>query len=179
MLLFTLLVTAIISVLTYSVYYFARLERKQVFDKRLMARANYNTQLYALMGDSALTLLRRMDTTSTVGLLQSRSIAIYSDEGEVLYKFDMPGSLPLSVSPDMLQEIKTRGEKYFSIDNRDAIAIRRVANRRHFIVVVAGHEHDGPEKGSKPKRNPFFPKALGLFFSSLVRYLFSRPSFKP
>src|SRR5258708_22686634 len=177
MLLFTLLVTAIISVLTYSVYYFARLERKQVFDKRLMARANYNTQLYALMGDSALTLLRRMDTTSTVGLLQSRSIAIYSDEGEVLYKFDMPGSLPLSVSPDMLQEIKTRGEKYFSIDNRDAIAIRRVANRRHFIVVVAGHVEGGPEKGAAAKKILFFSMALGLFLSVPVSLRFCWPFF--
>src|SRR5258708_35329117 len=167
MLLFTLLVTAIISVLTYSVYYFARLERKQVFDKRLMARANFNTRLCALMGDSALTVVRRMDTTSTVRLLQSRSIAIYSDEGEVLYKFDMPGSLPLSVSPDMLQEIKTRGEKYFSIDNRDAIAIRRVANRRHFIVVVAGHDGVGPEKGLELDKDLFFTMARGGFFTRL------------
>src|SRR5258708_3916300 len=179
MLLFTLLVTAIISVLTYSVYYFARLERKQVFDKRLMARANYNTQLYALMGDSALTLLRRMDTTSTVGLLQSRSIAIYSDEGEVLYKFDMPGSLPLSVSPDMLQEIKTRGEKYFSIDNRDAIAIRRVANRRHFIVVVAGHDDDGLERVAKLNRILFFSMAVGVFLTALVSYLFAGQLLRP
>src|ERR1700689_1649561 len=101
MLLFTLLVTAIISVLTYSVYYFARLERKQVFDKRLKSRANYNTQLYALMGDSALAILRRMDTSSTVGLLPSRSIGIYSDDGKVLYQFDMPGSHPLSISPEL------------------------------------------------------------------------------
>jgi len=50
MLLFTLLVTAIILVLTLSVYYFARLERKEVFDKRLRARAGYNSQMYALMG---------------------------------------------------------------------------------------------------------------------------------
>ena len=62
MLLFTLLVTGIISLLTGSVYYFARLERVQVFNKRLKARANYNTQLYSLMGDSALHLLGRMDT---------------------------------------------------------------------------------------------------------------------
>ena len=64
MLLFTLLVTAIISLLTGSVYYFAKLERVQVFEKRLKARATYNTQLYALMGDSGITLLRRIDSAS-------------------------------------------------------------------------------------------------------------------
>ena len=45
MLLFTLLVTAIISLLTWSVFYFARLERVRVFNRRLKARASYNTQL--------------------------------------------------------------------------------------------------------------------------------------
>jgi len=179
MLLFTLLVTAIISVLTYSVFYFARLERKQVFDKRLKARANYNTQLYALMGDSALTLLRRMDTTSTVGTLPSRSIAIYSDEGVVLYKFDMPGSVPLSISPDMLQEVKTRGEKYFSIDNRDAMAIRRVTNRKSFIVVVAGHDDDGLERVAKLNKILFFSLVVGVCLTALVSYLFTGQLLRP
>lgn len=179
MLLFTLLVTAIISVLTYSVYYFARLERKQVFEKRLRARANYNSQLYALMGDSALSLLRRMDTTSTIGSLQSRSIVIYSDTGEILYKFDMPGSAPLSVSADMLQEAKVRGEKYFTIDNRDAIAIRRVTGRKPFIVVVAGHDDDGLERVSTLNRILFFSLAVGVFLTALVSYLFAGQLLRP
>ena len=92
MLLFTLLVTAIISLLTGSVYYFAKLERVQVFQKRLKARAIYNTQLYALMGDSGLHLLRRIDTVSLLGGSASRSIGMYSDQGTVLYRFDMPGT---------------------------------------------------------------------------------------
>src|ERR1700694_1482616 len=104
MLLFTLLVTAIISVLEYSVHYLATLDRKEVFNRRLKARANYNTQLYALMGDTGLAIMRRMDTTSTVGLLPSRSIGIYTTEGKVLYHFDMPGTEPLTISEGLLRE---------------------------------------------------------------------------
>src|SRR5882757_3800993 len=107
MLLFTLLVTAIISLLTGSVFYFARLERVQVFDKRLKARASYNTQLYALMGDSAFSFLRRMDTTA--GLLPSRSMGVYTDDGKVLYKYDMPGSPPLAVNAELFREVKEKG----------------------------------------------------------------------
>jgi len=179
MLLFTLLVTAIISVLTLSVYYFAKLERKEVFDKRLKARANYNTQLYALMGDSAISLLRRMDTTSTVGLLPSRSIGIFSDDGKVLYKFDMPGSPPLTVTPNLLMEVKMNGEKSFTIDDRDAIAVRRVTNSKRFIVVVAGHDDDGLERVAKLSRILLFSLVLGVFLTALVSYLFTGQLLRP
>jgi two-component system, OmpR family, sensor histidine kinase ArlS len=179
MLLFTLLVTAIISVLTYSVYYFAKLERKQVFDKRLKARANYNTQLYALMGDSALMLLRRMDTASTVGGLSSRSIGIYSDDGKVLYQFDMPGSQPLSVTAELLQEVKAKGEQYFTMDNRDAMALRRATNGKHFIVVVAGHDDDGLERVEKLNRILLSSLVASFFLTALVGYLFTGQLLKP
>jgi two-component system sensor histidine kinase ArlS len=179
MLLFTLLVTAIISVLTYSVYYFAKLERKQVFDKRLKARANYNTQLYALMGDSALMLLRRMDTTSTVGGLPSRSIGIYSDDGKVLYQYDMPGSPPLSVTAELLLEVKAKGEQYFTMDNRDAMALRRATNGKHFIVVVAGHDDDGLERVEKLNRILLSSLVASFFLTALVGYLFTGQLLRP
>ncbi|MDP4246579.1 MAG: HAMP domain-containing sensor histidine kinase, partial [Bacteroidota bacterium] len=179
MLLFTLLVTAIISVLTFSVSYFARLERKQVFDKRLLARANYNTQLYALMGDTALTLLRRMDTTSTVGLLQSRSIGIYSDDGHVIYQFDMPGSQPLTVSPELIQDVKVRGERYFTMDNRDALAIRRTFRNKYFIVVVAGRDDDGLERVEKLNRILLSSLIAGVCLTAIVGYVFTGQLLRP
>jgi signal transduction histidine kinase len=179
MLLFTLLVTAIISVLTWSVSYFAHLERKQVFDKRLRARANYNTQLYALMGDSAIALLKRMDTTSTVGQLPSRSIAIFSDQGKLLYKYDMRGSLPLLVQPEILQEARDKGEKYFTIDDRDALAVRRTTPTKDFIVVVAGHDDDGLERVEKLNRILFFSLAVGVFLTALISYLFANQLLRP
>src|SRR6202000_1474363 len=125
MLLFTLLVTAIISLLTGSVYYFAKLERVQVFEKRLKSRATYNTQLYAIMGDSGLHLLRRIDSVSLIGATASRSIGMYTDAGQVRYRFDMPGTKPLVVDHQLLKEVIRNGEKAFTIDTRDAVAIHR------------------------------------------------------
>src|ERR1700735_895139 len=110
MLLFTLLVTGIISLLTWSIYYSARAERVSGFDRRLKSRAIYNTQLYAVMGDSALYLLRRMDTASILGAATNRSVALYSDEGKVFYLFNMPGTEPLNISMDLLNQVKQVGE---------------------------------------------------------------------
>jgi two-component system sensor histidine kinase ArlS len=180
MMLFTLLVMAIISLLTYTVFYFARLERKEVFDKRLKARANYNTQLYELMGDSAISLLRRMDTASTAGPVPSRSIAIYSDDGsKTLYKFEMPGSRPLVLTNEVLEQVRLHGEIYFTIDDRDALALRRVAHNKNFILVVAGHDDDGLERVEKLNRILLYSLVLGVFLTAVVSYLFTGQLLKP
>jgi two-component system sensor histidine kinase ArlS len=179
MLLFTLLVTGIISLLTGSIYYTARLERVAAFDRRLKARANYNTQLYALMGDSALNMLRKMDTASTVGVVTSRSIGIYSNEGKTLYLFQAPGTKPLAVSDTLLAEAREKGEKDFIMDTRDAIAIRRVTARRSFIVVVAGHDDDGLERLETLRRILATGLIVSVCLTALVSLLFARQLLRP
>src|SRR5579871_4558199 len=98
MLLFTLLVTGIISLLTWSIYYSAKAERVAAFDRRLKGRANYNAQLYNLMGDSSHYYMRRNDSVSAMGTTGSRSIGIYTEEGKAIYLFEMPGTKPISRS---------------------------------------------------------------------------------
>lgn len=177
MLLFTLLVTAIISVLTLSVSYFAKLERVQVFNRRLKSRASYNTQLYALMGDSAFSFLRRMDTTG--GLLPARSMGIYTDDGKTLYQYDVPGAPPLRVNNDLLREVIEKGQKYFTIGDRDAIAIHRDTRNRDFIVVVAGHDDDGLERVGTLNKILLFSLVLGVCLTALVSYLFTGQLLRP
>ncbi len=179
MLLFTLLVTGIISLLTGSVYYFAKLERVQAFNRRLKSRANYNTQLYALMGDSALHLLGRMDTASAASTQSPRSIGIYSDDGKALYRFEVPGSPPLKVNDELLNEVKLNGDKVFAMDNRDAIAIHRIAGKRSFVVVVAGHDDDGLERVDTLSKILGISLVLGVFLTALASYLFAGQLLRP
>ena len=177
MLLFTLLVTAIISLLIWAVYYFSSLERVQVFNKRLRSRATYNSQLYTLMGDSAFNFMRRMDTTG--GLLPSRSVGIYTDDGKLLYKFDAPGRLPLTVTPELLHETKEKGEKYFSLDEREAIALHRETRKRDFIIVVAGYDEDGNERVGTLNKILLFSLVVGVCLTALVSYLFTGQLLRP
>jgi two-component system sensor histidine kinase ArlS len=179
MLLFTLLVTAIISLLTSSVFYFAKLERKQVFEKRLRSRAIYNMQLYSLMGDSAFGLLRRMDTASSVGNIVSRSVGIFTDEGQVLYRFDIPGSKHLTVTNELLQEVKTKGEKHFTFGGLEAVALHRVAVKRDFIVVVAGHDDEGLERVETLNKILLISLVLGVLLTATVSFIFARQLLRP
>ena len=179
MLLFTLLVTAIISLLTGSVYYFARLERVQVFEKRLKARATYNMQLYSELGDSAFRFLRRMDTVSSAGMVASRSIAIYTDDGKALYRFDIPGTRELTLSPEQLKDVKRLGEIYFTFGNLEVVAVHRETNKRDFIMVVAGHDDDGLERVETLNKILVISLVLGVFLTALVSLLFARQLLRP
>ena len=179
MLLFTLLVTGIISLLTGSIYYTAKLERVGAFDRRLKARATYNTQLFALYGDSALFMLRKIDTASIMGTVIGRSVGIYSDEGKLYYLFESPGTKPLAVSDTLLREVRENGEQDFVMDNRDAIAVHRITPKRNFIVIVAGHDDDGLERLETLRRILATGLIVSVFLTALVSLLFARQLLRP
>lgn len=182
MLLFTLLVTAIISLLDFSVYYYSKLERKIIFDKRLKARANNAIQLYALLGDSGLSLQRRIDTASTI-VVPSRSVVIYSaggtDRGAEIYRFDVKGSEPLQMRPDILQDAMTAGERYFTLGNRDVIALKSGIGGKNFIVMVSGYDEDGLERVDKLNRILLISLLAGVFLTALVSYIFTGQLLQP
>ena len=177
MLLFTLLVTAIISLLTGSVYYFAKLERVEVFEKRLRSRAAYNAQLLHIMGDSAFVMLRRLDTANTVGTA-SRSIRVIGDDGRVLYRFDMPNYPSFKVSPDLLEQARLNGEKFFNVGGLEAIAFHH-SGKGGFVVVVAGHDDDGLERVETLNKILGISLVLGVFVTALVSFLFARQLLYP
>ncbi|HUB61872.1 MAG TPA: HAMP domain-containing sensor histidine kinase [Puia sp.] len=179
MLLFTLLVTGIISLLTGSIYYSAKAERITAFNRRLKGRATYNTQLYTMMGDSAFFYMRRNDSVSAAGVVGSRSIAIYTDEGKLIYLYEMPGTAPIKVSDTLLQEVREKGEKDFTMDNRDAVAVHRVTPRRSFIVVVVGHDDDGLERLETLKRILLIGLVTSIVITALVSFLFARQLLRP
>jgi two-component system sensor histidine kinase ArlS len=179
MLLFTLLVTGIISLLTGSIYYSSRAERIAAFNRRLKARANYNTRLYTDVGDSAFYFIRRNDSASMVGTIGARSIGMYTDDGKVVYLFHMPGTKPLAVSDSLFREVKDKGEVDFTIDGRDAIAVHQVTPRRSFIVVVVGRDDDGLERLETLKRILLIGLVTSICLTALVSFLFARQLLRP
>jgi two-component system, OmpR family, sensor histidine kinase ArlS len=179
MLLFTLLVTGIISLLTGSIYYSARVERLAAFNRRLKARATYNIRLYTDMGDSAFSFIRRNDSASMVGTVGARSIGIYTDDGKAIYLFHMPGTKPVVVSDSLFQEVREKGEVDFTIDNRDAIAVHQVTRKKNFIVVVVGHDDDGIERLETLKRILLTGLVTSIFLTALISFLFARQLLRP
>jgi two-component system, OmpR family, sensor histidine kinase ArlS len=179
LLLFIFQVTTIILLLGSAVYYFSSLERKIVFDKRLKSRAIYSAQLFSLLGDSTNIVLNKIDSTSAAGFLPSKTIDILTKNGNILYQFDKLDTRRLSISKEILDEVDKLNERYFTLDNREAIALKYSGNQKNFIVVVAAHDEDGLMRMDELAKILLIGLPAGILLSVLTGSLFSRQLVKP
>lgn len=175
LLIFVLQVTAIITLLELSVYYFSSLERKSAFEKRLTSRANYSAQLYVLLGDSSFQVMNRVDSTSASGLLHDRTIAIIPDHGSIVYQFEKPDSDRLRAAGLPLQKARELGAAYFSIGAREAVVIRHGS---FYVVVVAGDE-EGLSQLNELGKFLWISLVLSVALTAVVGWIFSDGLLKP
>lgn len=176
--LFTLLVTAILLLLSFSIYYFTSLERLEAFKKRLKGRANNNAQLYTYFGDSSTTMLRRIDSGSTNTLL-NKSVVIYDYLNQPVYEFNAPGVETPPVSLPILEKARLNGESYFTTHNRDALAFHHTDSVNRVVVVVAAYDSDGWNRLSELQKLLMTSLLVGIGAAALVGYLFSRQMLMP
>jgi two-component system, OmpR family, sensor histidine kinase ArlS len=104
---------------------------------------------------------------------------MYSDDGKILYLFNMPGSPPLNITPDIFQKVKQNSQISFIADNREAIAIRKTIGDRTCIMVVAGHDDDGLDRLATLKNILLLSLATSVFITALVSFLFARQLLRP
>ncbi len=176
--LFTLLVTAILLLLSFLIYYFTSLERLEAFKKRLKGRANNNAQLYTYFGDSSVAMLRRLDSGST-NTLQDKSVVIYNYLNQPVYEFNAPGVATPASSISMLERARLDGETYYKIQNRDVLAFHHIDSVNRIVVVVAAYDLDGWNRLSQLQKLLMTSLLIGIAAAALVGYLFSRQLLMP
>jgi two-component system, OmpR family, sensor histidine kinase ArlS len=174
--LFTLLVTAILLSLSFSVYYFTSLARKEGFYKRLKSRASSNAQLFVYFGDSSQNVLRRIDANA-IPLLPEKSVRIYDTLGNVLYGYENPGSEPMHI--DTAAVLSIRDERALTDGKRDGIALFYKENARRFIIAVMAYDEDGWLRLAQLKKILLISLLVGVLVTMLVGYLFSAQLVKP
>lgn len=176
--LFTLLVTAILLLLSFSIYYFTSLERLETFKKRLKGRANNNAQLYTYFGDSSTAMLRRIDSGSTNTLID-KSVIIFNYLNQPVYEFNAQGVQTPAVPVAMLEKARLNGETYFHIEKRDALAFHHTDSVNRIVVVVAAHDTDGWNRLWQLQKLLLTSLLIGIAAAAIVGYLFSRQLLMP
>jgi signal transduction histidine kinase len=176
--LFTLLVTAILLLLSFSIYYFTSLERLEAFKKRLKGRANNNAQLFTYFADSSNVMLTRLDSGSTNTLFK-KSVVIYDYLNKPVYEFNARGEQPPPFNISTLEKARLQGETYFTVNKKDAIAFHHTDSVNRIVVVVAAYDSDGWERLTQLQRFLFTGLLIGIAAAALVGYLFSRQLLRP
>jgi len=177
-LLFSLLVTAILLVVSMIVYYFTFLVRQDIFMKRLNSRANNNAQVFKYVKSTDHEFLDRINTSS-MEVLPDKSIGIYSFSGEPYYIYLKDTAQSFNVTDDVIRLTLLNGQYFYKMGRREALAVKYTDAGENFIVVVAAYDTDGWTLLRQLKRIFFVSLVLGMVISLLAGHFFSSQLLKP
>lgn len=177
-LLFALLVTAILVLVSVIVYYFTQADRRDVFQKRLLSRANYNGQIYSHLTDSNHTILDRINRNATI-LLPKKTINIYSTEGRLVYEFLASDADPIKLSPSLLTEIRSKGIQTFNVADREVVVVYMNEFQRPLTVAIAAYDLDGWNRLERMRRIFMLSIIFGIAVALLFGQLFSNQLLTP
>lgn len=178
--LFTLLVTAILLLLSGSIYYFTSLQRKDAFNKRLLGRANNNAQMLSVLSNNthALEILRNLDSASTTTLTH-KSVYIYNYLDEPIYKFNARPEDSLTIDKEILREARLNHVVHFDVTGRDALAFHFTDANTRIVIVVAAYDDDGWNRLKQLWSILLLSLLIGIFITLIVGYVFSRQLVQP
>ena len=177
-LLFTLLVMGILSLISYSVYYFTEQSRGAIFQQRLQAGANNRANLFALLGDNRIGVLQKMDSSSTV-LMTQRCLLIYGEQMELLYTFYGAGAKSFRPTAEQLASVRSNKTEFFKIDDLDAVGIYHQYASKAIWVFYMGIDEDGKRRIDDLKRILLSSLLAGVVMTIIVGYLFSTQLVRP
>lgn len=177
-LLFSLLVTAILLVVSIIVYYFTYLVRQDIFMKRLNSRANNNAQVLSYVKSNDHEFLDKINSSS-MEVLRNKSVAIYDSSGNLYYEYATNPNEPSGVSQDVINSAVSNGQYFYTVGYREALAVNYIVSGDHFVVVVAAYDSDGWTLLMQLKRIFFISLILGLIISLLAGHFFSSQLLKP
>jgi two-component system, OmpR family, sensor histidine kinase ArlS len=172
-------VTAILTLLAISVYYFSSLDRKLSFQHRLKSRANYSAQLYTLFGDSSTVVLNHVDSSMLRSTLTDRIIAIFPSEGKPLFQFLGPDTLAFRLDSGVRRQVARAEEVYFNLRNKEAIAQQYQVNGKSFIVVVGAYDTEGFRRLGMLVKILIGSILAAMMLTALVGYWFSKGLVRP
>ena len=175
--LFTILVTALMLLLSLSVFYFSTIERRETFKNRINARANINTQIYSIVGDTNLAALTRFDSSSTT--IPQKSVTIYNQQNRPIYRYTARGADTIQASTEILNDARVRKRAFFNYGAKEAIAFYYDDGAKKVVIVVGGYDEDGWTRLRKLKNMLIASLATGILLTLVVGYVFSQQLVRP
>jgi len=177
-LLFTLIVTAIIFLLSLTLYYFSSLERSDMFAKRLRSRATYNAQVISLVTSDNIQALNKLNASVNL-FLKNTSIGMYKLDGTPIYHYTNERSPEVIPSKKLIEQVIQSSEVRFTREKRDVLAFHWNDVNHPMIIVMAAYDSDGWQELSRLKRLLIITVLFGMMISLVVGIIFSRQLLYP
>jgi two-component system sensor histidine kinase ArlS len=172
-LLFAVIVLSILALVCGSVYYFSYTNRLNTIKTRL---TNWGVTTARLMSQSALfghQLLLKIDA-STALALQNKTVQAYDSLGNQIYVYSDSASDTTHVDNALLAKARFRGDIYFTLGNREAVAHYYRDKNASFVMVATAFDEEGKKKLEQLKFILLLSFAGGILFAVGAGYFFSK-----
>lgn len=137
---YTIIVTIILSLLCAAVYIFSTENRVDQFRSRLRNKA-FSTISLIDAKELNRDFIRLYNRTSPSSLFE-KNIDVLDSNGTSIFSYSDDDSSRLTITRDIINKAHSQGEYFFTEGDRDAIALSRNGEQKKYIVVVAAYDAD-------------------------------------
>lgn len=177
-LLFSLMVSAILSLVCISVYYFSYLNRVNTFKTRLTNRAITTARLLNQSAYFDRELLRKIDASTRLAM-KNNTIQVYDHENQRVYWYSDSIDDTISVETKVLERARLEKNLYFSLGLKDMIAYHDSNNGTGLVVIAAAYDEIGKKNLDRLKLILWLSLGGGVVISVIGGYIFSGTLLRP
>lgn len=177
-LLFTLLVFVILGLVCVSAYYFSHSSRIQTIKTRLTNRAITVGRLLSRSDLFDNQLVQRIDSATSIASI-NRVIQAYDYKNNKIYEFTSVPEDSLFINAQLLDNARVKGNLYFTIGKREAVAYHYIDNRSRMVVIAAGEDVEGRQNLNHLLKILFLSFSGGLVITFMGGYFFSKGLLRP
>lgn len=171
-LLFIVLAVVIVGSVSVTTYYFSYQARINSIETRLTNRAITTGKFLSRKEIFNDTLIRKIDTLTTLSLKNKTAQAYDNNNNEVYRYSDVPNDT-LKISPGILKQTREKGKLFFALGKKEVVLYNYNTPEGKFVILSAAEDFDGKANLQKLLQIILFSFALGLIFIIITAYLFS------
>jgi signal transduction histidine kinase len=168
---YTITVTIVLLLLCTSVYFFSAQNRINQFNDRLL-RKSVSTQNLLWTYTMKPEIVKNINRTSPSSLMD-KSIILLDSGFDQLFYYQDDQTDSLVVPKNILSQLKTHPTVFFSVKERDAIAMRTAHNGKTYYIITAASDSDRAEWLPKLRLILILSYILSLIIVIAMGYFFS------
>lgn len=177
-LLFALLVSVMLFILSLVVYYFLALERQNAIKTRLQSRAQYTDHIYTALEKSSYSFLDKINSNSSY-LLPELYVGIFELNGTPVYQYSADSSKINNISREILSGTLINGEYFFTSGKKESLAYFPPSDYHNKVIVISAFDAAGYRMLQQLKNIFFICIPVAIFIAFLTGVWFSARLVKP
>lgn len=176
--LFALLVFFILGIVCSGIYYFSYQSRINTIKTRLANRAITTARLLSQRELFDRELIRKIDSSTTLSM-KNKTVEAYNFLNRKIYSYSDQPADTMHVSSEILDNARVRKTYYFTMGDKEAVAVHYTDNNARLVVVTAAEDQEGRQSLHSLLNILLLSFFIGIIIVMVTGYFFSKSLLLP